>query len=136
MKNKYLLIIIFLSVALVASLFLVLRTTVFVKKANNNVQTIALENSYVFVSPLQAKADNKEKMRLTVFVLDGRGLGVSNQKVSLSTSQKISITEVQKITDESGKAVFDLSSNIAGRFDVSTKTETGTIPQQVKVVFY
>lgn len=137
MKNKYLLIIIFLSIALAASLFLVLQTTVFVKKANvTNQSTIALENSYLFSSPLQAKADNKEKIRVTIFLLDGRGLGVPGQTVSLSTSSKINVTEIQNITDESGKAVFDLSSATAGQFNVSAKTQTGTIPQQVKVVFY
>ncbi len=137
MNKKYLIIILFLSLALIASLFLVLKTTVFVKKAStSNQSTVVLENSYIFVSPLQAKADNKEKMRLTVFILDGRGLGVANQIVNLSTSSQISITEIQKTTDDSGKAVFDLSSNIAGQFNVAAKTQSGTIPQQVKVVFY
>ncbi len=137
MNKKYLIIILFLSLALIASLFLVLKTTVFVKKAStSNQSTVVLENSYIFVSPLQAKADNKEKMRLTVFILDGRGLGVPNQIVNLSTSAKISITEIQKTTDDSGKAVFDLSSNISGQFNISAKTQSGTIPQQVKVVFY
>jgi hypothetical protein len=136
-KNKYLIIIIFLSIALAASLFLVLQTTVFVKKATtSNQSSIALENSYLFSSPLQAKADNKEKIRVTIFLLDGRGLGVPGQTVSLSTSSKISLTEIQNITDESGKAVFDLTSNTAGQFNVSAKTQTGTVPQQVKVVFY
>lgn len=137
MNKKYLFIIIFLSLALIASLYLVLKTTVFVKKAStSNQSSVVLENSYLFASPLQAKADNKEKMRITVFILDGRGLGVINQDISLSTSSQISITKVQAITDESGKAVFDLSSNIAGQFNVSAKTKNGTVPQQVKVVFY
>lgn len=137
MNKKYLFTILFLSIALIASVFLVLKTTVFVKKASTgNQSTIVLENSYLFASPLQAISDNKEKIRITVFILDGRGLGVVNQTISLSSSSQISITEIQNITDESGKAVFDLSSNIAGQFNVSAKTKNGTIPQQVKVVFY
>jgi len=136
-KNKYLIIIIFLSLALIASLYLVLRTTIFVKKATtDNQSTVALENSYLFVSPLQAKADGKEKMRLTIFILDGRGMGIANQVVSLSTSSKINITSIQNQTDESGKAVFDLTSSSAGKFNVSAQTNDATIPQQVKVVFY
>jgi len=136
-NKKYLLIIIFLLITLIASVFLVLKTTVFTKKATTgNQSTVVLENSYLFVSPLQAKADNKEKIRLTVFILDGRGLGVSNQIIDLSTPAQISITEVQKITDDSGKAVFDLSSNIPGQFNVSAQTKNGTVPQQVRVVFY
>lgn len=137
MNKKYLFIIIFLSIALAASLYLVFQTNVFVKRASNSNQSgVVLENSYLFVSPLQAKADNQEKMRLTVFILDGRGLGVANQSVTLSTSSQVSVTQVQPVTDESGKAVFDLSSNIAGQFNVSAKTQSGTLPQQVKVVFY
>ena len=137
MKNKYLFIIAFLSIALIASLYLVLRTTIFVKKATtDNQSTVALENSYLFVSPLQAKADGKEKMRLTIFILDGRGMGIANQVVSLSTSSKINITSIQNQTDESGKAVFDLTSSSAGKFNISAQTNDATIPQQVKVVFY
>jgi hypothetical protein len=137
MRNKYLAIIIFLSISLIASLSLVLKTTVFVNKAtSDNESTIALENSYLFASPLQVKADNKEKMLITVLLLDGRGLGVPNQVVNISTSDKINIVEVQKSTDQSGKAIFDLSSNNPGQFNLSAKTNGKTIPQQVKVVFY
>ena len=138
MKNKYLLIIIFLSLALLASLYLVLRTTVFVQKAatSSSSSTISLENSYLFVSPLQAKADGQEKMRLTIFILDSRGMGVSNKTVTLSISSKINITSVQNQTDNSGKAVFDLISTTAGQFNVSALVGDETIPQQVKIVFY
>jgi len=126
-----------LSLALVISLYLVLQTTVFVKKASiGNQSSVVLENSYLFASPLQAKADGKEKMRLTIFILDGRGLGVQNQTIRLSTSSKITVIEVQSITDESGKAIFDLTSETAGQFNISAITTSGTIPQQVKVVFY
>lgn len=136
-NKKYLFIIAFLSIALIASLYLVLQTTVFTKKATStNQSAVALENSYLFVSPLQAKADGQEKIRLTVFILDGRGLGVANQSIELSTSSKVDITEIQSSTDETGKAVFDLTSAVAGKYDVSALTKTGTVPQQVKVVFY
>jgi hypothetical protein len=135
-NKKYLIVIIFLSLALVASLYLVLQTTVLTKKAtSSNQSTVALENSYLFISPLQAKADGKEKMRLTVFILDGRGMGIANQTVSLSTSSKINITSIQSQTDESGKAVFDLTSTTVGQYNVSAQTGDATIPQQVKVVF-
>lgn len=137
MNKKYLVIIIFLSLALIASLYLVLRTTVFIKKANTTSSSpVALENSYLFVSPLQAKADGKEKMRLTVFILDGRGMGIANQTISLSVSSKINIIDVQSQTDESGKAVFDLTSENSGQYNVSAKSNNTVIPQQVKVVFY
>lgn len=137
MNKKYLFIIAFLSLALIASLYLVARTTIFVKKASTgNQSTVVLENSYVFTSPLQAKADGKEKMRLTIFILDGRGIGVANQNITVQTSSKITILEIQSTTDETGKAVFDLTSESAGQFNVSAVTPSGTVPQQVKVMFY
>lgn len=137
MNKKYLFIIAFLSLALIASLYLVARTTIFVKKAAvGNQSTVVLENSYVFTSPLQAKADGKEKMRLTIFILDGRGIGVANQNITIQTSSKITILEIQSTTDETGKAVFDLTSESAGQFNVSAVTPSGTVPQQVKVMFY
>lgn len=136
MNKKYLIIIIFLALALIASLYLVLQTTIFTKKATSTSSTIALENSYLFVSPLQAKADGQEKMRLTIFILDGRGLGIINQSVSLSTSSKINITSIQSQTDDTGKAVFDLTSTTAGQYTVSAQVQNSTLPQQVKVVFY
>ena len=137
MNKKYLFIIAFLSLALIASLYLVARTTIFVKKASTgNQSTVVLENSYVFTSPLQAKADGKEKMRLTIFILDGRGIGVANQNITVQTSSKITILEIQATTDETGKAVFDLTSESAGQFNVSAITPSGTVPQQVKVLFY
>lgn len=137
MNKKYLFIIAFLSLALIASLYLVARTTIFVKKASiGNQSTVVLENSYVFTSPLQAKADGKEKMRLTIFILDGRGIGVANQNITVQTSSKITILEIQSLTDETGKAVFDLTSETSGQFNVSAVTPSGTVPQQVKVMFY
>jgi len=136
-NKKYLFIIAFLSLALIASLYLVARTTIFVKKASvGNQSTVVLENSYVFTSPLQAKADGKEKMRLTVFILDGRGIGVANRNITIKTSSKVTILEIQSLTDETGKAVFDLTSESAGQFNVSAVTPSGTVPQQVKVLFY
>lgn len=138
MKNKYLIvIIIFLLIALIASLSLVLQSTTINKKATSQNQSIiALENSYLFVSPLQVKADAKEKMRLTIFILDGRGMGISNQLVSISTSSKIAVNSIQNHTDISGKAVFDLSSATAGQFKVTAQAGNVTLPQEVKVVFY
>ena len=126
-----------MSLALIASLYLVARTTIFVKKAAvGNQSTVVLENSYIFTSPLQAKADGKEKMRLTIFILDGRGIGVANQEITIQTSSKITILEIQSLTDETGKAVFDLTSETSGQFNVSAVTPSGTVPQQVKVLFY
>ena len=134
--TKYLFIIGFLSLALIASLVLVARTTVTYQKAAGNNYSVTLENSYFFASPLQAKADGQEMIRLTVFLLDGRGLGVANQTVSLNLPSTINIIRQQEITDQNGKAIFDLASTIPQTFNLTATVGTSKLPQSVKVVFY
>lgn len=123
--------------SLIASLFLVLRTTVFVNKAaTGNTSSVALENSYLFASPLQAKADGKEQVRITVYLLDGRGLGIPNLEVKLDTPKTVSVNKIQSLSDDSGKTVFDLSSVVANNFFVTATIGNRELPQKVKVVFY
>lgn len=139
-SKKYLIIIliVFLILSLISTVYLVLQTTVISKKATtNNTSPITIENSYLFASPLQAKADNMELIRITVFLLDGRGIGVAQQPVKLLLpSTAIKTTNLQATTDDSGKAVFDLSSSLSGQFEISAQTGNKTIPQKVKITFY
>ena len=135
--NKYLIIIIILSLALIASVFLVVKTTSFYQRAaSSSSSTAILENSYLFASPLQAKADGQEQVRVTVFLLDGRGLGVANQTVTLDLPSTITIRNSQDITDENGKASFDLSSNQKQITTISAKNNNLTLPQKIRVTFY
>lgn len=135
--NKYILTIIILSIALIGSVYLVVRTTsIYNRAASVNESSVTLENSYLFASPLQAKADSKEQVRITVYLLDGRGLGVPNQKVSLKIPSTISTNSIQPITDESGKATFDLSSSTAQSVTVTAITGNSELPQRVKINFY
>lgn len=142
-STKYLFIIAFLSLSLIASLYLVGRTTIFQKRASSSSYSYVLENSYLFASPLQAKAgsittpsEQREQIRLTVFLLDGRGLGVANQVVSLQLPSNTTITKQQEITDSTGKAVFDITSSTAQTFYVTATVGNSKLPQKVKVVFY
>ena len=136
MKNKYLFIIAFLSLALIASVFLVVRTTTTYQRAAASTTSIVLENSYLFASPLQAKADGKEAVRITIFLLDGRGLGVANQTVTLNLPKNITVTNQQEITDQNGKAIFDLVSSTAQTANVTATVGSSKLPQSVKVIFY
>lgn len=140
---KYLLIIAFLSLSLVATLYLVGRTTIFQKRASNSSASYVLENSYLFASPLQAKAsekdlpsDRREMIRLTIFLLDGRGLGVSNQIITLHLPKDVTILSQQEITDNTGKAVFDIASSTAQTFYATASVGGAKLPQKVRVVFY
>jgi hypothetical protein len=135
-SKKYLIIIIFLSLALIASLFLVVKTTTIFNRAATSSSSIILENSYLFASPIQAKADGQEQIRLTVFLLDGRGLGVPNQTVNLNLPTTTTITNQQNTSDESGKATFDIVSSIPQTISVTATTNNLQLPQKVKVIFY
>lgn len=136
-NKKSLFLLIFLLLTLFSSLGLALKITIFSGKATgSNVSPITLENSYLFASPLQAKADSKEQIRITVFLLDGRGLGVANQLVTLNLPSTISINPTQPTTDDTGKAVFDLSSPTTQKIEVSAVSSGKTLPQKVKITFY
>lgn len=125
----------FLIFSLAAVLFLIFKTTGFSPKASTQSE-IALENSYLFASPLQAKADGQEKIRITVYILDGKGLGISNQNISLNNTSYITIENIQSTTDSYGKAIFDLSSTTVGQQKIQAKTGKSNIPQAVTVTFY
>lgn len=135
--SKKLLLIIFLLLALGISLTLVFRTTILVNRAAvYSDQTPVLQNSYLFASPLQANSKNQEKIRITVFVLDGQGLGVSNQLVKLSSSPSLSIENIQPLTSETGQATFNISSQTPGTFQITAKVGDKQIPQSISVTFY
>ena len=137
MSTKSLLTIVILLFSLIAVIYLVLRPAVLTGRASGTSgNTITLENSYLFASPLTAKADGKQIVRITVFLLDGRGLGVSSQTVKLSAPQTVTILDTQSVTDDTGKAVFDLTSPTSGRFEISATANGQSLPQKVSVVFY
>lgn len=136
MSRKSIILIVFLFFSLIASLGLVFRTTIFFSKASYvNTSTIALENSYLFASPIQAKADGKEKIRISIFLLDGRGLGVANQTVSLKIPPTLDVSSPNGSTDDTGKITFDISSLTPGKYPVSASTGGKELPQKVNVLF-
>lgn len=135
-NKKYLIIIIVLSLALIASVFLVVRVTSIYNRAATSTSSVVLENSYLFASPIQAKADGQEAIRITVFLLDGRGLGVANQNVSLDLPKTVTIINFQGTTDSTGKAVFDISSSVVQNINITAKSNNLTLPQKVKIAFY
>jgi hypothetical protein len=123
--------------ALLATLTLIFRITVFYGKAANvNPSPVVLENSYLFASPLQAKADGNELIRITIFLLDGRGLGVPGQPVTLQLPQTVTINNPVTSTDDTGKITFDLSTPVATQITVQAQTNGHVLPQKVKITFY
>ncbi|MFA5828540.1 MAG: invasin domain 3-containing protein [Candidatus Shapirobacteria bacterium] len=137
MSTKSLLTIAILLLALIAVTYLVVRPAIYSGRATglNSTSPITLENSYLFASPLQAKADGKEKIRITVFLLDGRGMGVGNQEVELTKPPAINLTDIQATSDDMGKSVFDLTSSTPGKYEIVAKVNSKEISQKVKVTF-
>lgn len=96
---------------------------------------ISAENSYVFSNPLKALSDGKEKIRVTVFVLNSQGLGVFGKKVSLSPHNQVIVEPVQPTTDSTGKAIFDYTSTMPGEFYLDVTVDDITLPQKVRLSF-
>ncbi len=135
--SKKIIIVIVLVLALLASLTLVFRTTIFVNRAavySDN--TPVLSNSYLFASPLQANTKIGEKIRVTVFILDNQGMGVANQTINLTTTPFLDIEAVSPITNETGQAVFNLSTSTPGKYTISAKIGSQQIPQSISLTYY
>lgn len=115
------------------------RTTFFGKAAG--VGIVSPQNSYVFLSPVAVKAPN-EKIRLTVFALDGQGRGVSQKRANITCKEPdicqslgVVFSDVQPSTDNIGQAIFDISAKEAGKVEVQTTVNSIKLPQSVTAVF-
>lgn len=114
---------------------LVANQTIFSSRASGSGQVV-FENSYLFVSPLQAKADGTEKIRLTVFLLDSRGMGVPGETVTLKLPSEVTSPFSQPVTDDLGKAVFDLTSTRPGSYSASALNRQRELSQKARLIFY
>lgn len=122
--------------------FFISQRTTFFGQAFGPVKTpkiggqVAIENSYLFASPLRAKANGQEKIRVTVFILDFQGKGVTEEAVFLGQHEQLTITSVQPVTDELGRAIFDISATRGGEYLIEARAGNQVLPQRVKLSFY
>jgi len=128
------LLILLLLSSLVIGVVLVQRKVFFLPRAVE-VGEISPENSYVFASPLISQADGKEKIRVTVFILDTEGRGVSGKPVSLGRDERLEIVGIREVTDDLGRAIFDISAVSAADYFVEAMVENRILPQRVKISF-
>ena len=94
------------------------------------------ENSYVFTNPGRAQADGKEKIRVTIMVLNGSGLGVLGKKPVLGVDPRLVADNKQDTTDTYGKAIFEFSTSTPGDYYLDVKIDDQTLPQKAKLSFY
>jgi len=114
-------------------------TTFFGKASMGGVFSVT--NSYVFGSPLTARVGG-DKIRITIFALDDQRRGVSRKNVVLSCKDVVacqnaglSFTDIQPNTDTLGQAIYDLSANAAGKYELQASIDGVVIPQTVTVLF-
>jgi len=127
-------------------LILVLAVSVYVVRQRTNlfssarevnytqVSAPSLANSYLFVSPLSAAPDG-EKIRISVFILDGRGLGIAGKPVLLGQNKNLKVEAIQPTTDYLGKAIFDISATKPGLYYLEAAVAGQALPQRVAVTF-
>jgi ABC-type uncharacterized transport system permease subunit len=98
-------------------------------------QSVSLDNSYIFASPLKA-AVSVERVRITVYVLDGQGMGIAGKTVVLgNTTSPISVNPISPVTDFTGRATFDITSSQAGLFTIEALVDGKKLDQKVTVNF-
>lgn len=107
----------------------------FSTRADVSQATFSVDNSYIFSTPSQARANGQEKIRLTVFILNNQGLGVLGKKIFVGTDPSLNIEAIQGLTDGYGKAYFDISSIKAGQYFLEIKADDTALNQKANLVF-
>lgn len=96
---------------------------------------ISANNSYVYASPVRAKADGESPIRINVYLFDSRGLAIPEQKVSLNLNPGLNFINVLEITDSTGRATFDCVSTIPGQYTIKASALNANLGQQVVISF-
>ena len=104
-------------------------------RASVSQSSFSIDNSYIFNTPSQARANGQEKIRLTVFILNNQGLGVLGKKIFVGTDPSLNIETIQGLTDNYGKAYFDISSTNAGEYFLEIKADDTALNQKAHLVF-
>ncbi len=116
------------------AVFLV-RTQTFLRGEASRAQVYSPANSYIFGSPLTAKANDQEKIKVSIFLLNDQGLGVEGKMIELKADTGVNIEISQPQTDSTGQAIFYLTSSSIGRYQVQAQAEGQSLPQTLTVNF-
>jgi hypothetical protein len=97
--------------------------------------SLSLDNSYIFASPLRAKTGG-ESIRITVYILDNRGIGIAGKTVSIGGGSLLTVTPIQPTTDSQGRATFDVySGSSPGVYLIQASTGGVTLTQKATISF-
>ena len=118
------------------------RMLMYFTRAANVPGQFSLVNSYVFGSPLLAVANGEDKIRVTAFLLDDKGRGVPTAQIDLNVAAKDGaggvlpqVIVVQAVTDDFGRAVFEVVSSTKGQFLVTASISGLEFPQMATLTF-
>ena len=89
----------------------------------------------MFVTPLRARANGQEKIRVTAFILNNQGLGVMGRKVFVANDPNLVIEAVQGLTDSYGKAFFDVSASKGGEYYLEITVDDAPLKQKAHLSF-
>ena len=104
-------------------------------RADVSQASFSIDNSYIFSTPSQARANGQEKIRLTVFILNNQGLGVLGKKVFIETNSSLTIDTIQGSTDNYGKVYFDISATKPAQYFLEVKIDDKALNQKAHLVF-
>ncbi len=135
--NKPIVFIIILLLILIGfvSVFGLYEVRFFTSRADVSRASFSIDNSYIFSTPSQARANGQEKIRLTVFILNNQGLGVMGKKIFVGTDPLLNIEAIQGLTDSYGKAYFDISATKPGEYFLEIKADDTALNQKAHLVF-
>jgi len=137
MRRVFMFAIIFLVILFFfAGLFFFYEARFFSSRASTTQGSFSIENSYIFVTPLKAKANSSEKIRVTVFILNDQGLGVPGKTVILGQDPGIVFDSNQAITDNLGKATFDVAGKLAGEYYLEVAIDEISLTQKAHLSYY
>ncbi|PIZ66805.1 hypothetical protein COY13_04790 [Candidatus Roizmanbacteria bacterium CG_4_10_14_0_2_um_filter_36_35] len=137
MKKSVLFLLLFLIILLGFVIFFGLyEVKFFTGRASIKTVSFSVDNSYVFITPLRARANEQEKIRVTVFVLDDQGLGVMGKKVVLAAVEALNIENIQALTDNFGKAYFDVTAGKTGEYYLKVLIDDTELKQKAHLSFY
>jgi hypothetical protein len=93
------------------------------------------ESSLIFAWPLNAKANGTDKVQINVFVRNSKNLPLNNKRVAFETSLGL-INSISDLTDKSGKATFELTSNQPGIAEIKALIDNQVqVKQTVTIKF-
>ncbi len=116
--------------------FFFYETQFFRSRASMTIVDVSAENSYVFMNPLRAQANGTDKIRVTIMVLNGSGLGVMGKKPVIGVDPRLVVDRVQDATDSLGKAIFEFSTTAPGEYYLEVKIDDVVLPQKARLSFY